>query len=848
MANVLGIDFGTTKTAAARWDAISGHPKLIRLGRSRDAVPSVIHADKAGLLSFGEDASDYLQRDATGCVEQIKRQLGQSRIFSLHGVDYTAAQLIGNFLRKVREDAEELSFRREPAERVALAVPALYGPAQRDEFREAARSAGLGDFELLDEPVAAGFAYFAMAGDDPAKRVLVFDWGGGTLDLALIEQQQGAWEVHGDLISGDEYLGGEDFDVLILDEINRRLRGAGLRPYGGRPPNEQAQLRQRVRELKHEHGRKHGPVEWRLHLQEREAPISWIWSLEEFQSLFQEPLERSAQCLRELLAKSNAAGKTPDFILLVGGATLFPGLPELLEKQTSIPVRRWEHSADAVALGAATYAARGLHASRPRSFDGASRYRDALSLANADGRLEPQEIEHIKSLASALALDAAECERIERQVFGVPLDQAIAFSNLRQIEAEENLSKAKRLDEPPLTAEAEANIGLAEQLANEGKVAEALLKADLAATLSPHSSAPFLLKSRLYHSAQNYEASVANASRALDIEPSCIEARILRGNSRAMLGDAFGVIPDLTSVLEASPNEPCRLVLAAAYQECGSTRECISQLAKLQEIPGVLKDLNIPATAIQTVIVLLQFQIGEVQIDTAKQLGCILKMLGKSTGDVPRIESLCRDFTGTSLGLEPIATLQEKLWEICKLLRADTRQAASLFVGSNPLALNGSWWQSKPRFLQAIAIAASGKNNKLAVRCIQWRFKLAPSVTLEEWLSEKSIVDASKNSVEMRKLLTPMLLCEHWKNVFANSLSVTNGSGFPVSQVKVNLRYKPLDSSDWKSSEFEVPLLGPGEKKTWEGVFNETGWLGGKINEVTTSANCAEQNLTSIVL
>jgi hypothetical protein len=266
-------------------------------------------------------------------------------------------------------------------------------------------------------------------------------------------------------------------------------------------------------------------------------------------------------------------------------------------------------------------------------------------------------------------------------------------------------------------------------------------------------------------------------------------------------------------------------------------------LFKLRQSLQKPKRLGFSEITVETVIILLRFQIGDIQEDVPKAISGILNSLSRDMSDVARIQRLCSEILGGSPGPDLVATLQEKLWEACKLLRDDTRKSAALFVISNPLGLSGSWWQSKPHFLHAVAAVAGSSKVELVVQCLRLRFSLQPPLTFEELLSEKNLVAAAWESNEIRKLLTPELICEHWKNLFTNSLSITNRSGFPITDVKVTLVYKHNESKDRCCSEYVVRHPGPGETKTWENVFNDPGWFGEKIGKVKTSAACAEQNL-----
>jgi molecular chaperone DnaK len=191
--NILGIDFGTTKTLAARWDERTQTARTIRLGRSGDAIPTTIYADKSGKLEFGEDADDMRALDAAGWKGRIKRDLGKSSSIVLNGHSHRVVDLIASYLSYILKRSEDEVFY-SSVDRAVITVPALYGPAEREELKQAATQAGFKAFELLEEPVAAGLAFLDdKTGTELGESILVFDWGGGTLDVTILRSVDGVF-------------------------------------------------------------------------------------------------------------------------------------------------------------------------------------------------------------------------------------------------------------------------------------------------------------------------------------------------------------------------------------------------------------------------------------------------------------------------------------------------------------------------------------------------------------------------------------------------------------------------------------------------------------------------------
>jgi molecular chaperone DnaK len=215
----IGIDFGTTKTLVCRWDERRQQPVEIRLGRL-GPMPTSIHVDSSGKPDlFGDDPAGYVSR--------VKRYLGRKAPLVLHGKPSDPVSLVSEFLRHVRSRIEEEALHG-PVGYTVITVPALFGPAAKASLKQAAETAGFSNFELLDEPVAGGLAFLH---DSPAtvqgQNFLVFDWGGGTLDLAVVRRDgENLLEVP-NLLGGDIALGGEDIDDSIVERVSAMLTSQG---------------------------------------------------------------------------------------------------------------------------------------------------------------------------------------------------------------------------------------------------------------------------------------------------------------------------------------------------------------------------------------------------------------------------------------------------------------------------------------------------------------------------------------------------------------------------------------------------------------------------------------------
>jgi actin-like ATPase involved in cell morphogenesis len=347
--NILGIDFGTTKTLAARWDERTKTARTIRLGRGSDQIPTTLYCDEKGEFQFGEDADDMRALDAAGWKGRIKRDLGKGAAVVLQGRSFKVVNLVSRFLVYVRQRIEKEVFHGK-IDHTIITVPALYGPAERSELLDAAGKAGFKSVELVDEPVAAGRAFLhEKAGTDLGDHVLVFDWGGGTLDLALVEQRDGELQLNHDWIGGEKYLGGEDIDDAMIEEADRRYAESHGR-IDDQEDGQQMHIRRNLKEGKELLSRK-AQHKFRLPYN---RPQDFVWTRGDFEEFTNSITDQAIDCLRKQLEKVRAQGIKTEYVLLVGGSSSIPVVKNRIEAELGLKALTWENSQTAVALGAAT--------------------------------------------------------------------------------------------------------------------------------------------------------------------------------------------------------------------------------------------------------------------------------------------------------------------------------------------------------------------------------------------------------------------------------------------------------------------------------------------------------------
>src|SRR5215467_13420026 len=213
MAKIIGIDLGTSNSAAAAM--IGGKPSIIQAAEGTSiggkAFPSVVAFTRDGQLIVGEPARRQMISNAEGTVVGAKRKMGTDFKFSVFGKQYTPQQISAFILQKIKKDAE--AFLGETVDKAVITVPAYFNDNQRQATKDAGEIAGLQVVRIINEPTAASLAYGLDKETD--QTILVFDLGGGTFDVSVLEIGDGVFEVKA--TAGDNHLGGDNFDKAIVD-------------------------------------------------------------------------------------------------------------------------------------------------------------------------------------------------------------------------------------------------------------------------------------------------------------------------------------------------------------------------------------------------------------------------------------------------------------------------------------------------------------------------------------------------------------------------------------------------------------------------------------------------------
>ena len=347
---IIGIDLGTTNSEVAI--IAGGAPRIV--GADDDAiVPSCVGLDESGAIVVGHRARNQYAVAPERTVRSIKRLMGSDTRVRMGPETYTPQEISAFILKALKERAAAALGR--PVRKAVITVPAYFTDAQRQATREAGRIAGLEVVRIINEPTAAALAYHG--GDDGQRKILVYDLGGGTFDVSVVKIEGGVVEVLA--TSGDNHLGGDDFDAIILDRIDTHLETeTGLA--GARDDRLlQARLRRAAEQAKVElSGQPYVLVE-EDHVGTVDGAakhLSWEWSRTDFEAAIEELLGRTMRAVTTALDDAAVRPNELDRILLVGGSTRIPRVSQLLAERLGQEPHGEVNPELCVALGAGVQA------------------------------------------------------------------------------------------------------------------------------------------------------------------------------------------------------------------------------------------------------------------------------------------------------------------------------------------------------------------------------------------------------------------------------------------------------------------------------------------------------------
>ena len=334
MARAVGIDLGTTNSAIAVLEG--GEPTIIPNAEGARTTPSVVAFSKTGEVLVGEIAKRQAVTNVDRTISSVKRHMGTDWTTEIDGKKYTAQEISARILQKLKRDAE--AYLGEPVTEAVITVPAYFNDAQRQATKDAGQIAGLKVERIVNEPTAAALAYGLEKGKED-ELILVFDLGGGTFDVSLLEvgkDDDGFSTIQVRATSGDNHMGGGDWDQRVVNWLIDQVKvktGADL--------SKDAVALQRLKEAA-EQAKKElsSATSTNISLQylsmTADGPIHRDETLTraKFEELTADLLERTKKPFRDVMAEAGVTVSEIDHVVLVGGSTRMPAVTEVVKELT----------------------------------------------------------------------------------------------------------------------------------------------------------------------------------------------------------------------------------------------------------------------------------------------------------------------------------------------------------------------------------------------------------------------------------------------------------------------------------------------------------------------------------
>lgn len=351
MSKVIGIDLGTTNSCVAVLEG--GEPTVITNAEGNRTTPSVVGFTKGGERLVGETAKRQAITNPERTISSIKREMGSSHKVKIDGKDYTPQDISAMILTKLKTDAE--SYLGEKVTKAVITVPAYFSDSQKQATKDAGQIAGLEVLRIINEPTAASLAY-GLDKDTEHHKILVYDLGGGTFDVSILELGDGVFEVLS--TNGDTKLGGDDFDDKVMNFIADQFakeNGVDLR-------NDKMAL-QRLKEAA-EKAKKELSSSQSTNINlpfitvNPEGPLHLNMDLTraKFDQLTEGLVKRTVEPMKKAMADAGVTTNDIDKVILVGGSTRIPAVQEAVKSVTGKDPFKGINPDECVAIGAAIQA------------------------------------------------------------------------------------------------------------------------------------------------------------------------------------------------------------------------------------------------------------------------------------------------------------------------------------------------------------------------------------------------------------------------------------------------------------------------------------------------------------
>src|SRR6202007_478694 len=353
MARAVGIDLGTTNSVVAVLEG--GDPVVVANSEGSRTTPSIVAFARNGEVLVGQPAKNQAVTNVDRTVRSVKRHMGTDWSIEIDGKKYTAQEISARILMKLKRDAE--AYLGEDITDAVITTPAYFNDAQRQATKDAGQIAGLNVLRIINEPTAAALAY-GLDKADKEQTILVFDLGGGTFDASLLEVGEGV--VEGRAPSGDNRLGGDDWDQRIVDWLVDKFKGTS-----GIDLTKDKMAMQRLREaaekakieLSSSQSTSINLPYITVDADKNPLFLDEYVTRAEFQRITQDLLDRTRQPFQSVIADTGISVSDIDHVVLVGGSTRMPAVTDLVKELTGGKEPKKSVNPDeVVAVGAALQA------------------------------------------------------------------------------------------------------------------------------------------------------------------------------------------------------------------------------------------------------------------------------------------------------------------------------------------------------------------------------------------------------------------------------------------------------------------------------------------------------------
>ena len=348
MGKIIGIDLGTTNSCCAVLEG--GTPTVIANAEGDRTTPSVVAFTKKGDELVGIQAKRQAVTNADNTISSIKRLMGTNKTVSAMGKTFKPEEISAKILAKIKKDAE--AYLGEPVTKAVITVPAYFNDAERQATKNAGKIAGLEVERIVNEPTAAALAY-GLDKQDKLQTILVYDLGGGTFDVSILELGDGVYEVKA--TSGNNRLGGDDFDKRVMDYIVGEIK----KETGADVTGDQMAM-QRIKD-EAEKAKKDlsnatmATISLPFIAQVNDSPVNYEDELSraKFESLNKDLFDSTLDSVRKAMKDAKLSASDIDQVVLVGGSTRIPYIQDLVKKELGKEPNKSVNPDEVVAMGAA---------------------------------------------------------------------------------------------------------------------------------------------------------------------------------------------------------------------------------------------------------------------------------------------------------------------------------------------------------------------------------------------------------------------------------------------------------------------------------------------------------------